>query len=126
MPKPDSREHNNGMRLLPGLAMSFLALTGCKQEQVTANVNCEVKAGPTVDCTIAETKGTAEVEICWGFKVTCANGATLEGTRTCAKVKDGQTANATIPTDKITSTGSCEGEKTAAVTNLTINGEKPH
>jgi hypothetical protein len=112
------------MKLLPGLAIAFVAITGCKQEQVSTNVNCEVKSGPTVDCTIAETKGTADVEICWEFKVTCANGATLEAARTCAKVKDGQTSNATIPTEKIKSAGSCEGEKTAAVTNLTINGEK--
>ena len=112
------------MKLLPGLAIAFVAITGCKQEQVSTNVNCEVKAGPTVDCTVAETKGTADVEICWEFRVTCANGATLEAARTCAKVKDGQTSNATIPTDKIKSAGSCEGEKTAAVTNLTINGEK--
>ena len=119
MPKPDPRGHNSGMRLLLGLTIAIIVSTGCKQ--ATANVNCEVKAGPTVDCTIAETKGTADVEICWEFKVTCANGATLEGARTCAKVKDGQTSNATIPTDKIKQTGACEGAKTAAVTNLTIN-----
>jgi len=106
------------------LAIALVASTGCQKQQVLANVDCEVKAGPTVDCTIAETKGTAEVEVCWEFKVTCANGATLDAARTCAKVKDGQTSTATIPTDKIKVAGSCEGEKSASVTNLTINGEK--
>lgn len=105
------------------LVIGVLALAGCK-EQVLAQVNCEVKAGPVVECTIAQTKGTAEVEVCWDFKVACDSGATLDAARTCAKVSGGKTSNATIPADKLKMTGSCTGEKKATITNMTLNGQK--
>ena len=98
-------------------ASALLASTGCNQE-VAATVNCKVGEGGAVNCTIAQTKGTAEIEVCWDFKVTCESGATLETSKACGTVKDGQTTSTTIPADNITVTGTCDKVKNAEVTNM--------
>lgn len=100
-----------------------LATSGCKKE-VSALVNCEVTSGPAVECAVKQTKGTAKVEVCWDFRVTCASGATLEAERTCVNVKDGGATNVTIPAEKIKVTGACDGDKSAAIGNMTIDGEQ--
>lgn len=105
--------------LLFGLA---IAATGCKQE-VAASVQCKVVEGPAAECTVTQTKGDAEFEVCWDFKVTCQNNATLQAAKTCAKVGDGGTTMATTPKDKIAISGPCDTVKDAVVTNMTINGE---
>lgn len=99
-----------------------LLVVGCKEE-VNALVNCEAKTGPTVECAVKQSKGKAEIEVCWQFVSTCANNATLETERTCAKLKDGGARNVTIPTDKIKVTGNCEGTPDARIVEMTINGD---
>jgi hypothetical protein len=76
-----------------------------------------------VKCTVTQTKGTSEMEVCWDFHVTCANAATLDA-HGCGKVEDKGTTNVTIPTDKIKVSGNCDGNPQAVVQNMTINGDK--
>src|SRR5215468_3795063 len=87
----------------------LLALVaGCK-EKVLAKVNCEVVEGPAVDCTVTETEGKTEIEVCWDFGVRCESGATLDAPRACVTVRDGETEKKNIPMDKIKVTGRCSG-----------------
>ncbi len=104
----------------------YLALAigsvGCRTE-VAASVLCEIKEGPVVQCVVTQTKGTAKMDVCWEYKATCANKATLEAPHSCGRVEDGGKNTVTIHTESLKITGSCEGEVTGAVTGLTINGE---
>jgi hypothetical protein len=68
-----------------------VALAGC--EQVKVHVNCETTAAPAIECTVQQTAGKSEVEVCWDFELTCANGNKVTAPRTCQKVKDGGTVN---------------------------------
>lgn len=122
------------MRILTGLlALGLLgAFGGCKAkvslgggETVGIDVECETVAGPAVDCTIAETKGAADVEVCWDFVATCPNGTVVTAPRSCAKVKDGGRTPYRIPGDQLTNVAQCtgEGETRAAVANITVDGK---
>lgn len=104
--------------------MTGLLALGCSTQEVSALVNCEVNEGPTVECAIKQTSGTAKMEVCWDFTVTCSNRAWLEVVHACAKLKDGGATNARIPTDKIKVTGTCEGPTNGAITDLMINGKR--
>lgn len=99
---------------------------GCGEE-VSVNVTCKTTAVPSVDCDVTERVGKSEVEVCWDFAVTCANGGVVTAERTCQKVKDGGTAKTVIAADKLTGLDKCggEGPPTGTVTNMTLNG-KPH
>ena len=99
-----------------------VAAAACTQK-VRASVNCEVVQGAAIECTVRETKGTADIEVCWEFKVTCDSGATLAAERTCTHVADGQTTKTTIGADKVKITGNCEGAKRGVLEKMTINGE---
>jgi hypothetical protein len=101
-----------------------LALGGC--EQVKVNVNCETTAAPAVECTLQQTAGKSEVEVCWDFSLTCANGNKVTAPRTCQKVKDGGSAKVTVPGDKLEGVAKCGGDKppVGALTNMTIDGKK--
>lgn len=112
-----------GARSATLLAMSSLVAFGCKGEEVRANVNCKVTPIATVKCIVEQSKGTSEVEVCWDFSVACASGATLKAERTCTKVKDGSTESVTVPKENITIEGTCEGDLTAELVNLTLNGK---
>lgn len=105
-------------------ALAFLLLAGCG-EKVLVNVDCITTAAPAVECDVKQTKGKGEVEVCWDFSATCANGAVVKAARTCQKVKDGGTAKATIPADKLDGLDKCAGDQppTAKVENLTLNGK---
>lgn len=112
------------MKLAPLLLV--IGLAACT-ERVEVAVNCETTAAPAVECTVKQTKGKSEVDVCWDFTATCANGTVVKPARTCAKVKDGGETKATIPRDKLPNVDKCGGDKppTAVVENLTINGKKP-
>lgn len=99
-----------------------LGAVGCKTE-VAASVLCEIKEGPVVQCVVTQTKGTPEMEVCWEYKATCGNKATLEAPHSCGKVKDGGKNTVTVHKESLKISGPCEGEVTGAVTGLTINGE---
>jgi hypothetical protein len=101
-----------------------LALAGCR-ENVRAQVNCVTTAAPAVDCTVQQTQGKSEIDVCWDFAVTCANGTKVTAPRTCQKVKDGGTEKLTIPGDKLENVAQCAGDKppVGAISNLTINGK---
>ena len=102
-----------------GLALAVVAAAGVGcGEKVSASVDCVVQSGSTIACTVQQTKGKAALEVCWDFQVSCASGATLEAERTCAVVSDGGSTDVTIPADKVTIKGACEGEKTAKLSNL--------
>ena len=103
--------------------MASLSILGCKREEILANVNCKVTPETTIACTVEQTKGESKVEVCWDFSITCANGASLTAERTCAKVQDGQSVSVAVPKKKITIEGACEGERTAVLDNLTLNGK---
>lgn len=105
------------------LCVLVVSAVACKREEVAALVNCEVKEGPTVECAVKQTKGRSEIDVCFDFSVTCANGAALEANHICQKLKDGGARNVVVPTDKIETKGACEGATNAAVTNMTINGK---
>lgn len=103
----------------------LLAVAACKGENVKANVDCTVNAGPTIDCVVKQTQGKSEIDVCWDISGSCPNGATLKAERTCQKVKDGGSATVTIPTAKITLGGpTCDANPTVKLENMTINGEK--
>ena len=108
------------MKLLVGFGLALAAIS-CKQE-VAASVVCKVVEGPAADCTVTQTKGDAELEVCWDFKVTCQNSATLDA-HGCAKVKDKGTVTHTIPGDKLKISGPCDTVKEATVSNMTIDGK---
>jgi hypothetical protein len=112
----------DGMKQVLLVATLVLASAACKQE-VAASVVCKALDGPSAECTVTQTKGTAEFETCWEFKITCENNATLEAAKTCATVKDGNTVTAKTPPEKMKMTGTCDKVKTAVVGNMTINGE---
>ena len=101
-------------------AVAFLVFAGfgCKGEQLAGTVNCKVTQGPAVECTVQQTQGKSALEVCWDFKASCPNGATLQAERTCAVVKDGGSTSTTIPTDKITLEGQCQGKVSAEVANI--------
>lgn len=104
----------------------MIAAGGCKQEKVMAKVNCEVVAAggaPAVECTTHQTQGTADVEVCWDFKVACDSGATLVAPHTCTHVANGSTAKTTIPNNKLTITGNCTGATHGSLGTLTIDGK---
>jgi hypothetical protein len=108
---------------------SLLLLTGLLggcSEQVNVTVNCVTTAAPAVECEVTQTKGKAEVEVCWDFTATCENGVVVK-THACQKVKDGGSAKTTIPADKLPDVDKCAGSKppVAKVDNLTLNGKPP-
>jgi hypothetical protein len=102
------------------LALALFA--GCKEE-VYVTVECVTTAAPAVECELKQTKGKTEVDVCWDWNATCENGTKVTAQRTCQKVKDGGTAKATIPADKLTNLDKCQGKPTAKVENLTLNGK---
>jgi hypothetical protein len=106
------------------LALLALLFAGCG-EDVSAHVDCITTAAPAVECDVKQTKGKSEIDVCWDFNVTCANGAVVKAARTCQKVKDGGSAKVTIPADKLDGVDKCGGDKppTGALTNMTINGK---
>ncbi|MFN0250675.1 MAG: hypothetical protein ACKV2T_27595 [Kofleriaceae bacterium] len=103
------------------VTLVLVASAGC--EKVESKVLCEIKQGPSVECAVTQTKGKAEIEVCWNYKAECANKATLSAPKMCAKVKDGGSTTTTASGDKLVISGACEGGITGAVTDLTINGD---
>ena len=103
---------------------AVLLLAGCG-EQVNVHIDCITTAAPAVECELKQTKGKSEVEVCWDFSATCANGAVVKAARTCHKVKDGGTEKVTIAADKLDGLDKCGGDRppTAKVENLTLNGK---
>ncbi len=100
-------------------------LAGCS-EKVNVHVDCITTAAPAVECTLTQNQGKSEVEVCWDFSVTCANGAVVKAPNTCHKIKDGATEKVTIPGDKLTDIDKCGGDKPPQprLENLTLNGKK--
>ena len=109
---------------LTRVALALALLAGCKEE-VLVSVSCTTTDKPSVECELKQTKGKAEVDVCWDWSATCDNGTVVKAQRTCAKVKDGATATATIAGDKLTGVDKCAGNKppTAKVENMTLNGK---
>lgn len=107
------------------LAPLVLILLAACSENVKVHISCITTAEPSVECELKQTTGKSEVEVCWDFVATCDNGAVVKAERTCQKVKDGGTAKATIPADKLTGVDKCGGSKppTAKVENMTLNGK---
>jgi hypothetical protein len=106
------------------LALALVLLAGCS-EKVNVSINCVTTAAPAVECDVKQTKGKTEVEACWDFSATCANGAVVKAARTCQKIKDGGSAKATIPADKLDGVDKCGGDEppTAKVENMTLDGK---
>jgi len=129
---PDDGAVAGGRGTLPAMKFPSLAvlalvgstsLVGCS-EQVNVTVQCVTTAEPGVECDLAQVKGKSEVEVCWDFSVTCANGTKIDAPRSCAKVRNGGTTKYKIPGDKLANVDKCDGEPKASVTNLTLNGER--
>jgi hypothetical protein len=113
------------------LAVTAIAITGitapaCSKHKVGVRVDCEVPTTAAVECKVQQTQGKDEVEACWDFEVTCANGEVVGAPHTCAKVKDGGTEKVSINRDQLTNVDKCggNGAPTAKVSNLTINGKQ--
>ena len=100
------------------------ALAAC-EEQVSVHVECVTTAAPAVECDVIQKVGKSEVEACWDFSVTCANGAEVKAERTCQKVKDGGTVKTTIPATKLTGFDKCggDGPPVGKMAGLTLNGK---
>ena len=107
-----------------GAALLLGSLTGC-EEQVSVHVDCVTTGVPAVECDVVQKVGKSEVEACWDFAVTCANGAEVKAERTCQKVKDGGTVKTTIPAAKLSGVDKCGGDKppVGKLANLTLNGK---
>src|SRR5215213_5765062 len=114
----------NALRLLLVVGIFGSVATGCG-EDVTVHIGCKTTAAPAVECDVAQTAGKSEVEACWDFAVTCANGGEVKAERTCQKVKDGATTKVVIPAEKLTGMDKCggDGAPVAKVTGTTINGK---
>ncbi|MDQ3367778.1 MAG: hypothetical protein M3680_20330 [Myxococcota bacterium] len=110
---------------LPAVLVVMLVLFAGCGEAVSAHVNCVTTAAPAVECDVQQTKGTSEIEVCWDFAITCANGAVVKAANTCQKVKDGGTTKVTIPADRLDGVDKCGGDQppTGTLANLTINGK---
>lgn len=95
------------------------------EEQVAVNVQCVTTGVPAVECDVVQTVGKGEVEACWDFAVTCANGSEVKAERTCQKVKDGATVKTVIPKEKLTGVDKCggDGPPVGKLTGLTLNGK---
>ena len=108
---------------IAALAGGLLA-AGCSGD-VSVHVACVSTAAPAVECEVEERVGKLEVEVCWDFAITCANGGVVKAERTCQKVKDGGKARVVIPVEKLTGFDTCggEGAPRAEVTNITLNGK---
>ena len=112
------------------LVAALAAAAGCKidceverrRSSPHAQVQCDVVIGPQVACTVRQLEGTADIEICWDFKVTCDSGASLVAPRSCVHVSPGGTTRTTIPLDKLTMQGTCAGDRHAELSGLTIDG----
>lgn len=112
------------------LVAALAAAAGCKidceverrRSSAHAQIQCDVVAGPQVACTVRQVEGTADVEICWDFKVMCDSGASLTAPRSCVHVSPGETTQTTIPADKLTMLGTCTGDRHAELGALTIDG----
>lgn len=106
------------------LVVSLGLAAGCK-EQVNVSILCVTTAAPAVECKVTQTKGKTEVEACWDFVATCANGTVVKAPHTCHKIKDGATETVTIGGDKLTGVDKCAGATppTAKLENMTINGK---
>ena len=106
------------------LLVLALAFAGCsKDTTVTASVDCDVKSGPTLVCMVKQSDAKARHEVCFDFAVTCPNGASLAAPHTCASVNGSIPTERSLTADHLTITGDCAGEKTAKVTNLTLDGK---
>lgn len=94
-------------------------------EKVSVSVNCVTTAAPAVECDVTQTVGKSEVEACWDFAVTCANGNRVTAERTCQKLGRGDTVKTVIPAAKLTGHGRCggDGSPVSAVTGLTVDGK---
>ncbi|HEY0135568.1 MAG TPA: hypothetical protein VGB85_15895 [Nannocystis sp.] len=114
----------NTSRWMMVAALAGGLLAGACSEDVSVHVACVSTAAPAVECQVEERVGKLEVEVCWDFGITCANGGVVKAERTCQKVKDGATAKVVIPLEKLTGFDTCGGEGTpkAQVTNITLNG----
>ena len=120
----------DGVKYTLCVVLFFVACKAeCKvgSEDVKVDVNCVSVDTPAVECDVTQTQGKDEVEACWDFSVTCANGAVVTAPRTCLKVKDGGKGQTTIAADKLTGFDKCggEGKPTGKIENLTLNGKKP-
>lgn len=112
------------------LAVVVLALAagvGCKPADPgggapRATANCEV-VGAAVICDVTQSIPDGDHEVCWDFSVTCPNGASLSIPRECSHVTGHDMTELTIAPDRITKKGVCQGDKTARVTNLTLDGK---
>jgi hypothetical protein len=115
----------NTSRWMKIAALAGGLLAAACSEDVTVHVVCVTTAVPAVECDVEERVGKLEVEVCWDFGVTCANGAEVKAERTCHKIKDGATAKVVIPAEKLTGLDQCGGEGTpkAQVANITLNGK---
>lgn len=100
------------------------SLAAC-EEQVSVHVECVTTAAPAVECDVIQKVGKSEVEACWDFSVTCANGAEVKAERTCQKVKDGSTVKTIIPAARLTGFEMCggEGAPTGKLAGLTLDGK---
>ena len=110
--------------LSASLFLLLVGTAGCG-EDVRVNVACVTVADPAVECTVTQTQGKGEVDTCWDFTATCANGVAVKAARTCQKVKNGGTEKVKITADKLTDVDKCGGDQppTAKVDNLTLNGK---
>lgn len=106
------------------LTVLLFVLAGCN-EKVNVHIDCITTAAPAVECTVKQTQGTSEVDVCWDFSVTCGNGTVVKAPNTCHKIKGGATEKVTIPGDKLTDIDKCAGSNPQPkLENMTINGKK--
>jgi hypothetical protein len=89
-----------------------VSLWGC--ESPLAEVHCVTTAVPSVECEVSQTRGKAEVEVCWEFEAECENGAIVTAERICQRVKDGGKAKAVISAGQLTGIEDCAGSNPPA------------
>jgi hypothetical protein len=96
-----------------------------KGEDVKVSVNCATAADLAVDCELNQTAGTAEVEVCFDFSVTCANGAVVKAPRSCGAAAGGKISKLRIPGDKLVGMDKCggDGAPKAVVENIVVKAK---
>ena len=99
-------------------------LAACS-ERAWVQVQCMTTTAPAFECEVVQIVGKTEVEACWDFAATCANGAEVKAERTCQKIKDGASVKVVFPAEKLSGLDKCAGATppVAKMSGLTIDGQ---
>lgn len=103
-----------------GIMLGLLLVAGC-QSKVGAYVECR-GTGAGLSCEVTHREGDQSILVCWDFKATCANGATIVAPG-CETVAPGTKTSHFTPEGQFKTLGQCDTVITGSVINLAFNGK---